>query len=277
VSIQESHRNAGLFLPKHIRMDRRLEEFKRLLGIMDRLRAECPWDKKQTNESLRYLTIEETYELADAILEKDPANIMKELGDLMLHIVFYAKIGSETESFDIGDVLKHINEKLIRRHPHIFSDTKVQGEEDVKANWEKIKLKEGRKSVLEGVPNSLPAMVKAYRIQEKVKGVGFEWDHVEQVWEKVKEELGEFEREISLGESKEKAEKEFGDVLFALINYARYIDVNPENALERTNKKFIQRFSIIEEEATKQGRALNDMTLEEMDEIWNEAKKRLDE
>ncbi len=277
MSIQESHRNAGLFLPKHIRMDRRLEEFKRLLGIMDRLRAECPWDKKQTNESLRYLTIEETYELADAILEKDPANIMKELGDLMLHIVFYAKIGSETESFDIGDVLKHINEKLIRRHPHIFSDTKVQGEEDVKANWEKIKLKEGRKSVLEGVPNSLPAMVKAYRIQEKVKGVGFEWDHVEQVWEKVKEELGEFEREISLGESKEKAEKEFGDVLFALINYARYIDVNPENALERTNKKFIQRFSIIEEEATKQGRALNDMTLEEMDEIWNEAKKRLDE
>ncbi|PLW92534.1 MAG: nucleoside triphosphate pyrophosphohydrolase [Marinilabiliales bacterium] len=260
-----------------MRMDRRLEEFKRLLGIMDRLRAECPWDKKQTNESLRYLTIEETYELADAILEKDPANIMKELGDLMLHIVFYAKIGSETESFDIGDVLKHINEKLIRRHPHIFSDTKVQGEEDVKANWEKIKLKEGRKSVLEGVPNSLPAMVKAYRIQEKVKGVGFEWDHVEQVWEKVKEELGEFEREISLGESKEKAEKEFGDVLFALINYARYIDVNPENALERTNKKFIQRFSIIEEEATKQGRALNDMTLEEMDEIWNEAKKRLDE
>ena len=277
MSIQESHRNAGLFLPKHIRMDRRLEEFKRLLGIMDRLRAECPWDKKQTNESLRYLTIEETYELADSILEKDPANIMKELGDLMLHIVFYAKIGSETESFDIGDVLKHINEKLIRRHPHIFSDTKVQGEEDVKANWEKIKLKEGRKSVLEGVPNSLPAMVKAYRIQEKVKGVGFEWDHVEQVWEKVKEELGEFEREISLGESKEKAEKEFGDVLFALINYARYIDVNPENALERTNKKFIQRFSIIEEEATKQGRALNDMTLEEMDEIWNEAKKRLDE
>jgi len=258
-------------------MDKRLEEFQRLLNIMDKLRLECPWDKKQTNETLRYLTIEETYELADAILEKDSDAIMKELGDLMLHIVFYAKIGSENQSFDIADVLKNINEKLIRRHPHIFSDVQVRDEEDVKANWEKIKMTEGRKSVLEGVPKSLPAMVKAYRMQEKVKGVGFEWENIDQVWDKVKEELGEFEAEVSSGLSKEKAEKEFGDVLFALINYARYVDINPENALERTNKKFIQRFTIIEEEAAKQGRTLSEMTLSEMDAIWEDAKKRLGE
>lgn len=256
-------------------MDKRLQEFKRLLDIMDLLRMECPWDKKQTNESLRHLTIEETYELADAILEKDSDNIMKELGDLMLHLVFYAKIGSETNSFDIKDVLYHINEKLIRRHPHIFSDTVVKDEEDVKANWEKIKMKEGRSSVLEGVPNSLPAMVKAYRIQEKVKGVGFEWEHIDQVWDKVKEEMGEFEEEISSGISKDRVEEEFGDMLFALINYARYADINPENALERTNKKFIKRFMVIEEEAVKRGRSLSEMTLAEMDEIWVEAKKIL--
>lgn len=258
-------------------MDKRLEEFSRLLDIMDKLRKECPWDKKQTNESLRHLTIEETYELADAILEKDSDAIMKELGDLMLHIVFYAKIGSETNSFDIADVLSYINEKLIRRHPHIFSDTVVKDENEVKANWEKIKMKEGRKSVLDGVPNSLPAMVKAYRIQEKVKSVGFEWEKIDQVWDKVKEELSEFERELSSGASKEKIEKEFGDVLFALINYARYMEINPENALEKTNKKFIKRFMIIEEEAEKQGRVLSEMTLAEMDEIWEKAKKKLDQ
>ena len=254
-------------------MDKRLKEFHRLLDIMDQLREEFPWDKIQTNESLRHLTIEETYELADAILDKDSSAIMGELGDLMLHIVFYAKIASETKSFDISDVLFYINEKLIRRHPHIFSDVKVKDEEEVKSNWEKIKMQEGRKSVLEGVPKSLPAMVKAYRMQEKVKGVGFEWDHIGQVWDKVKEEIGEFEAELRSGISSEKAEEEFGDVLFALINYARFAKINPEDALERTNKKFIKRFTYIEEIATKQGRDLSDMTLEEMDEIWEEAKK----
>jgi XTP/dITP diphosphohydrolase len=255
-------------------MDIRLQEFQRLLDIMDKLRLECPWDMKQTNESLRHLTIEETYELADAILDKDSDSIMHELGDLMLHIVFYAKIGAESKSFDISNVLYHINEKLIRRHPHIFSDIKVNDEEDVKANWEKIKMTEGRKSVLEGVPKSLPAMVKAYRMQEKVKGVGFEWENINQVWDKVKEEMEEFEAEISAGLSNERAEEEFGDLLFALINYARYAKINPEDALERTNKKFITRFTIIEEEAKKMGRELTDMSLQEMDAIWEEAKKR---
>ncbi|MBN2729400.1 MAG: nucleoside triphosphate pyrophosphohydrolase [Bacteroidales bacterium] len=255
-------------------MDIRLQEFQRLLDIMDKLRLECPWDMKQTNESLRHLTIEETYELADAILDKDSDSIMHELGDLMLHIVFYAKIGSESKSFDISNVLYHINEKLIRRHPHIFSDIKVSDEEDVKANWEKIKMTEGRKSVLEGVPQSLPAMVKAYRMQEKVKGVGFEWENINQVWDKVKEEMEEFEAEISAGLLNERAEEEFGDLLFALINYARYAKINPEDALERTNKKFITRFTIIEEEAKKMGRELTDMSLQEMDAIWEEAKKR---
>lgn len=255
-------------------MDIRLQEFQRLLDIMDKLRLECPWDMKQTNESLRHLTIEETYELADAILDKDSDSIMHELGDLMLHIVFYAKIGAESKSFDISNVLYHINEKLIRRHPHIFSDIKVNDEEDVKANWEKIKMTEGRKSVLEGVPKSLPAMVKAYRMQEKVKGVGFEWENINQVWDKVQEEMEEFEAEISAGLSNERAEEEFGDLLFALINYARYAKINPEDALERTNKKFITRFTIIEEEAKKMGRELTDMSLQEMDAIWEEAKKR---
>jgi len=260
-------------LQKPIKMQRKLDEFKRLLEIMDRLRVECPWDKKQTNETLRYLTIEEMYELGDAVLEKNDQEIMKELGDIMLHIVFYAKIGSEKGAFDMGDVLQSINEKLIRRHPHVFGEVTVADDEEVKANWEKIKMGEGRKSVLEGVPKGLPAVVKAFRMQEKVKGVGFEWERTEQVWEKVQEELSELNEEVISNAPIEKVEDEFGDVLFALVNYARFIGVNPENALERTNKKFIERFTYIEQEAARMGRTLNDMTLEEMDAIWNEAKK----
>lgn len=260
-------------MQKPIKMQRKLDEFKRLLEIMDRLRVECPWDKKQTNETLRYLTIEEMYELGDAVLEKNDQEIMKELGDIMLHIVFYAKIGSEKGAFDMGDVLQSINEKLIRRHPHVFGEVTVADDEEVKANWEKIKMGEGRKSVLEGVPKGLPAVVKAFRMQEKVKGVGFEWERTEQVWEKVQEELSELNEEVISNAPIEKVEDEFGDVLFALVNYARFIGVNPENALERTNKKFIERFTYIEQEAARMGRTLNDMTLEEMDAIWNEAKK----
>jgi len=255
-------------------MQRKLDEFRRLLEIMDRLRVECPWDRKQTNETLRYLTIEEMYELGDAVLEKNDQEIMKELGDIMLHIVFYAKIGSEKGAFDMGDVLHNINEKLIRRHPHVFGETVVADDEEVKANWEKIKMGEGRKSVLEGVPKGLPAVVKAFRMQEKVKGVGFEWERTEQVWDKVKEELQELNEEVIAMAPIEKVEDEFGDVLFALVNYARFIGVNPENALERTNKKFIQRFTYIEEQALKLGKSMHDMTLGEMDAIWNEAKKR---
>lgn len=255
-------------------MQRKLDEFRRLLEIMDRLREECPWDRKQTNETLRYLTIEEMYELGDAVLEKNDREIMKELGDIMLHIVFYAKIGSEKGAFDMGDVLHSINEKLIRRHPHVFGEVSVNDEEDVKANWEKIKMGEGRKSVLEGVPKGLPAVVKAFRMQEKVKGVGFEWEKTEQVWEKVQEELSELNEEVKTGAPVEKVEDEFGDVLFALVNYARFIGVNPENALERTNKKFKERFTYIEQEAARMGRSLNDMTLAEMDAIWNEAKRK---
>ncbi|PKP04206.1 MAG: nucleoside triphosphate pyrophosphohydrolase [Bacteroidetes bacterium HGW-Bacteroidetes-6] len=254
-------------------MNKKLAEFERLLNIMDRLRLECPWDQKQTNETLRYLTIEEMYELGDAVLEKDDDGIMKELGDLMLHIVFYAKIGEEKNAFNMGDVLASINEKLIRRHPHVFGETTVTGEDDVKANWEKIKMGEGRKSVLEGVPAGLPAMVKAFRIQEKVKGVGFEWEETDQVWDKVKEELNELESEVSSNSTMDKIEDEFGDVLFSLVNYARFIGVNPENALERTNKKFIQRFKFIEESAAAMGKSLNDMSLAEMDAIWVKAKK----
>lgn len=253
-------------------MEKKLAEFKRLLEIMDRLRLECPWDQKQTNETLRYLTIEEMYELGDAVLEKDDDGIMKELGDLMLHIVFYAKIGEEKNAFNMGDVLASINEKLIRRHPHVFGDTTVTGEDDVKANWEKIKMGEGRKSVLEGVPAGLPAMVKAFRIQEKVKGVGFEWEETGQVWDKVKEEIAELETEVNSKSALDKIEDEFGDVLFSLVNYARFIGVNPENALERTNKKFIQRFKFIEETAASMGKSLNDMSLAEMDAIWVKAK-----
>jgi len=254
-------------------MKEKLAAFERLLTIMDELRGQCPWDKKQTLESLRYLTIEETYELSDAILEKDMDEIKKELGDLMLHLVFYAKIGSETGHFDIADVLNSISEKLIRRHPHIYGDVKVNNAEDVKNNWEKIKLQEkDRDSVLTGVPNSLPAMVKAYRMQEKVRGVGFDWNTAEQVWEKVNEEIAELQHEIAVGDD-EKKEKEFGDLLFSLVNYARFIGVNPEDALERTNKKFVQRFRYIEQQSKKHGKSLKNMTLEEMDVFWDEAKK----
>ena len=254
-------------------MDRRLEQFERLLNIMDDLREKCPWDKKQTLESLRHLTIEETYELADAILDNDLEEIKKELGDILLHIVFYAKIGSEKNAFDIGDVAEGICEKLIHRHPHIYGDVEVADEEEVKQNWEKLKLKEGKTSVLEGVPRSLPAMIKATRIQEKARGVGFDWDNQEQVWNKVKEELGELKEEIDKGAEHKHIEDEFGDVLFSMINYARFVDVDPEMALERTNKKFIKRFQYVEKGAKAAGRELSDMTLEEMDEYWNAAKK----
>lgn len=239
---------------------------------MDDLRVKCPWDKKQTFESLRHLTIEETYELADAILDKDLSEIKNELGDVLLHIIFYAKIGSETNDFDIADVANSISDKLIERHPHIYGDVKVNNEEDVKRNWEQLKLKEGKKSVLEGVPKSLPAVVKANRIQDKVSGVGFDWEKPEQVWEKVQEELAELNTEIEKGNT-ENIEKEFGDVLFSMINYARFIGVNPENALEKTNKKFINRFKYLEQAAKAKGRTLHDMSLDEMDVYWNEAKK----
>ncbi|MEI6695457.1 MAG: nucleoside triphosphate pyrophosphohydrolase [Bacteroidota bacterium] len=247
--------------------------FERLLEIMDTLRANCPWDKKQTLESLRYLTIEEMYELSEAIMDNDLDEIRKELGDLMLHIVFYAKIGQEKGAFDMKDVLNGISDKLVNRHPHIYSDVKVNNAEDVKNNWEKIKLAEGRKSVLEGVPNALPAMVKAYRIQEKVRGVGFDWEETHQVWAKVREELDEFKEEVESNAPKSKIEAEFGDVLFALINYARFIDINPEDALEKTNRKFIKRFKYLEGKAIEEGRSLHEMSLAEMDVYWNEAKK----
>jgi len=254
------------------KLEQNTEAFKRLLIIMDELRAKCPWDKSQTLESLRYLTIEETYELSDAILDKDMDGIGKELGDLMLHIVFYAKIGSENGSFDMGDVLNGICGKLVRRHPHIYSDVVVQNSDDVKNNWEKIKMEEGQASVLSGVPLSLPAMVKAHRIQEKVRGAGFDWENKEQVWEKVEEEIREFRHEELNGGSPEKLEDEFGDVLFSLVNYARFIDVNPEDALERTNRKFIRRFKYIEQEALRTGKTLREMTLTELDVYWNQAK-----
>ena len=254
-----------------------LKAFDRLLTIMDELREQCPWDRKQTMESLRYLTIEETYELSDAILEKDLTEVRKELGDLMLHLVFYSKIGSETNSFDVADVLNGVSEKLVKRHPHIYGDVKVNSEEDVQRNWEQLKLKEGNHSVLAGVPKSLPAMVKAYRIQEKVRGVGFDWEDKRQVWEKVEEELQEFKDEFNIAENEKidstKAEQEFGDILFALINYARFINIEPEAALERTNKKFIKRFTYLEEQAKKSDKQLADMTLAEMDVFWEEAKK----
>jgi len=248
------------------------EAFNRLLTIMDELREQCPWDKKQTFESLRTLTIEETYELADAVLDNDLPNIKKELGDLLLHIVFYAKIGSETNDFDITDVINGICEKLIFRHPHIYSDVKVNSAEDVEKNWEKLKLTEGRTSVLQGVPNGLPAMVKAIRIQEKVAGVGFDWEQPEQVFEKVKEEISEFQTEIE-AKNQDKMEKEFGDVLFSLINYARFLNINPESALERTNKKFKKRFQFLEAEAQKLSKPLKNMSLKEMDIFWEAAKK----
>lgn len=249
-----------------------LDAFNRLLDIMDDLREKCPWDKKQTLQSLRHLTIEETYELGDAILDNDLQEIKKELGDILLHIVFYAKIGSETSDFDIADVANEICDKLIHRHPHIYGDVKVENEEEVKQNWEKLKLKEGKKSVLEGVPKSLPALVKASRIQDKAKGVGFDWEEPEQVWEKVQEELQELHDEVQ-SSNQDKIESEFGDVLFSMINYARFLNVNPEDALERTNKKFIKRFMYLESKANELGKPLADMTLAEMDVFWNEAKK----
>ena len=249
-----------------------LDAFNRLLDIMDDLREKCPWDQKQTFESLRHLTIEETYELADAILENDLPEIKKELGDVLLHIIFYAKIASEKKAFDIGDVATAISEKLIHRHPHIYGNIKVNNEEDVKRNWEQLKLKEGKKSVLEGVPQSLPAVIKASRIQEKVAGIGFDWEQPEQVWDKVQEELSELNEEIKAGNS-ENIEKEFGDVLFSMINYARFINVNPENALEKTNKKFINRFQYLERESKKEGKNLADMSLAEMDIYWEKSKE----
>lgn len=248
-----------------------LEAFNRLLDIMDDLREKCPWDKKQTLESLRHLTIEETYELADAILDNDINEIKKELGDVLLHIVFYAKIGSEKNAFDIADVANSIADKLIDRHPHIYGNVIAEDEATVKQNWEKLKLKEGKASVLEGVPKSLPAVIKANRIQDKVAGVGFDWEEPHQVWEKVQEELSELNTEIEAGNTK-KIESEFGDVLFSMINYARFIKVNPENALEKTNKKFIARFQYLEKAAKKAGKELADMTLAEMDVFWNESK-----
>ena len=248
-----------------------LKAFERLLIVMDELREQCPWDKKQTMESLRHLTIEEVYELGDAILDKDLDEVKKELGDVLLHIVFYSRIASETNDFDIADVCHSICDKLIERHPHIYGDVKVDNEEDVKRNWEQIKLKEGKKSVLEGVPRSLPAMVKANRIQDKVAGVGFDWEKPEQVFEKVEEELAELKSEIARGD-KNAIESEFGDVLFSMINYARFLKVNPENALERTNKKFIKRFQYLESKAKELKKSLKDMTLSEMDVFWEEAK-----
>lgn len=249
-----------------------LKAFNRLLDIMDDLREKCPWDKKQTMESLRHLTIEETYELGDAILDNDLQEVKKELGDVLLHIVFYAKIGSETNDFDIADVCNSICDKLIDRHPHIYGDVQVKDEEDVKRNWENLKLKEGKKSVLEGVPKSLPALVKANRIQDKVSGVGFDWEEPQQVWEKLKEEIEELQHEI-VEDNKDAIESEFGDVLFSMVNYARFLKVNPENALERTNKKFSKRFQYLEGKAKELNKELKDMTLAEMDVFWEEAKK----
>ncbi len=254
-------------------MDERLVAFQRLLNIMDDLREKCPWDKKQTLESLRHLTIEETYELADAILDNDMNELEGEIGDLFLHLVFYSKIGDEQKLFNVTSVLNRICDKLIHRHPHIYSDVKADTEEEVKTNWEKLKLKEGKKSVLEGVPKSLPAVVKATRIQEKVKGVGFEWDNRDDVWKKVKEEITELEIEVNSNKSIEKIEDEFGDVLFSLINYARFININPENALAKTNNKFINRFQKMEVLLKENGHLIEESSLELMDKYWEQAKK----
>ena len=253
-------------------MRTKTDAFSRLITIMDELREECPWDKKQTMDSLRYLTIEEMYELSDAILEKDMEEIKKELGDLLLHIVFYSRIASETKDFDISDVINNVCDKLIHRHPHIYADVKVKDEVEVKKNWEKLKLKEGKTSVLEGVPKSLPAIVKSFRIQEKVRGIGFDWDNKTQVWDKVLEEIEELKVEVEKGDN-DRIESEFGDVLFALTNYARFIDVNPEDALERTNKRFIKRFQIMEKMITQDELSLDNMKLSEMDIFWEKAKE----
>jgi len=250
-------------------IEQKKEAFERLLTIMDELREKCPWDMKQTLESLRHLSIEEVYELGDAILDGNMEEVKKELGDLFLHLVFYSRIASETEAFDVADVLNSICEKLISRHPHIYGDVEVKDEAEVLSNWEKLKLKEGKKSVLEGVPRSLPAMVKAQRIQDKAKGVGFDWDNADQVWEKVLEELNEFKE----AKTKEDQEEEFGDLLFSLINYARFKGIHPEDALEKTNKKFIYRFQYLETESANDGKKMGEMTLNEMDEYWNRAKQ----
>lgn len=252
-------------------MNDKLSAFGRLLTIMDELREGCPWDRKQTFQSLRNLTIEETYELADAILEEDLEGIREELGDLLLHIVFYAKIADEKGAFNIADALNSVCDKLISRHPHIYGDLRVADEEEVKKNWEQLKLKEGKKSILEGVPNSLPALVKAYRMQDKTKQVGFEWETTAQVWAKVEEEMAELKETIDENMSQERKEEEFGDLMFSLVNYARFIGVDPETALERTNKKFKSRFEYIEANAPK---SLEEMSLEEMDALWNEAKAK---
>ncbi|HLP51089.1 MAG TPA: nucleoside triphosphate pyrophosphohydrolase [Chitinophagales bacterium] len=265
--------------------EQKLLAFERILTIMDELREKCPWDRKQTLETLRPLTIEETYELSDAILKNDLKNVKEEIGDLLLHIVFYAKIGEEKGEFDMASVINDLCEKLIYRHPHIYSDTKVDNEEDVKKNWEQLKMREGKKSVLGGVPDSLPALIKAYRIQDKAAQVKFEWDKIEDVWAKVEEEMAELKHEIDIRKEEEvvpdsrvhmpdKVEEEFGDLLFALVNYARFLKVDPETALERTNIKFIRRFKYIEEKAVELNKSLNDMTLGEMDAIWNEAKAK---
>ncbi|HEX5167722.1 MAG TPA: nucleoside triphosphate pyrophosphohydrolase [Cyclobacteriaceae bacterium] len=254
----------------------KLQAFDRLLTIMDELRENCPWDKKQTIESLRHLTVEETYELSDAILEGNLTEVKKELGDLLLHIVFYSRIAAELKSFDIADVMHSLCDKLVERHPHIYGDVVAEDEETVKANWEKIKLRQGSKSVLAGVPGSLPALVKAMRIQDKARGVGFDWEKKQQVWEKVEEEMAEFKREFNVESvqpiDKRKAMEEFGDLLFSLVNYARFIDIDPEEALERTNKKFIKRFQYLETESAQDGKKLGEMSLAEMDKYWDKAK-----
>jgi XTP/dITP diphosphohydrolase len=255
-------------------MDEKQKAFGRILTIMNELREQCPWDKKQTLESLRPLTIEETYELSDAIIKKDLTLLKEELGDILLHIVFYAKIGEEQGAFDIAQVINDLCEKLIRRHPHIYGDVKVENEEQVKQNWEKLKMKEGRKSVMGGVPESLPALIKAWRIQDKAKQVGFEWDNIDDVWAKVEEELHEFKDVVKEADA-DKMEDEFGDLLFSLVNYSRFINIDPETALERTNQKFLKRFRYIEEVAASRGKQMTDMTLGEMDAIWNEAKRAL--
>lgn len=254
-------------------MDSRLVAFERLLNIMDDLREKCPWDQKQTFETLRNLTIEETYELTDAITKNDMKEIQGEIGDLFLHLVFYCKLGDEQRAFDVTSVLNGICEKLIYRHPHIYGDVTVSGEEEVKANWEKLKLKEGKKSVLEGVPSSLPALVKATRIQEKAKGIGFEWEHREDVWKKVEEEMQELQVEVEA--NSEHVEEEFGDVLFSLVNYARFIGISPENALAQTNQKFIQRFQLMEEMIKEAEIDIRNMTLNELDVFWDQAKLKL--
>jgi len=254
-------------------MDSRLVAFQRLLNIMDDLREKCPWDQKQTFESLRPLTIEETYELADAITSEDFESIKGEIGDLFLHLVFYSKLGSEVGKFDVADVLNQICEKLIHRHPHIYGNVEIQNEEEVKANWEKLKLKEGKKSVLEGVPSSLPSLVKATRIQEKVKGIGFEWEMREDVWKKVEEELAELKHEVDINSTN--IEEEFGDLLFSLVNFARFINISPENALAKTNNKFIQRFQLMEELISSDSKDIREMNLAQMDEYWEHAKNKL--